>query len=58
MRRQGHSHRLGACRWRHEEFLRSRGIDNVVLDDLRCAELMKKFQTEHPDTWAEDIGED
>jgi cytosine/creatinine deaminase len=42
----------------NEEFLRSRGVDVVVLDDLRCVELMKKFQTDHPDTWAEDIGED
>jgi creatinine deaminase len=42
----------------NEEFLRSRGVDVVVLNDLRCVELMTRFQTEHPDTWAEDIGED
>jgi cytosine deaminase len=42
----------------NEEFLRSRGVEVVVLNDLRCVELMKSFQTEHPDTWAEDIGED
>ncbi|MBY0324933.1 MAG: nucleoside deaminase [Reyranella sp.] len=42
----------------NEEFLRSRGVEVIVLNDLRCVELMKSFQTEHPDTWAEDIGED
>lgn len=42
----------------NEEFLRSHGVEVVVLNDLRCVELMKKFQTEHPDIWAEDIGED
>lgn len=42
----------------NEEFLRSRGVEVVVLSDLRCVELMRKFQAEHPDTWAEDIGED
>ncbi len=42
----------------NEEFLRSRGVEVIVLNDLRCVELMKSFQREHPDTWAEDIGED
>jgi cytosine deaminase len=42
----------------NEAFLLSRGVEVVVLNDLRCVELMKKFQAEHPATWAEDIGED
>lgn len=42
----------------NEQFLRSHGVEVVVLDDSRCVELMNRFQTEQPDTWAEDIGED
>ncbi|WP_026911118.1 nucleoside deaminase [Patulibacter minatonensis] len=38
-------------------FLRERGVDVVVVDDPRCVELMQRFQREHPDVWAEDIGE-
>ena len=41
----------------NEAFLRSHGVEVVVLNDLRCVELMTRFQTEHPDIWAEDIGE-
>ena len=42
----------------NEAFLRSHGVEVVVLNDLRCVELMTQFQAEHPDIWAEDIGED
>ncbi|MPZ30549.1 MAG: nucleoside deaminase [Rhodospirillales bacterium] len=42
----------------NEDFLRSHGVEVVLLNDLRCVELMKRFQAEHPDIWAEDIGED
>ncbi|WP_428682039.1 nucleoside deaminase [Reyranella sp.] len=42
----------------NEDFLRSRGVEVVVLNDLRCIGLMKRFQDEYPDIWAEDIGED
>ena len=42
----------------NEAFLRSQGVEVVVLNDLRCVELMTSFQTENPDIWAEDIGED
>lgn len=42
----------------NEEFLRSHGVDVVVLDDQRCVDLMKRFQQEYPRTWAEDIGEE
>ncbi len=37
--------------------LRSRGVQVEVLDDRRCVDLMSQFQREHPDVWAEDIGE-
>jgi cytosine deaminase len=42
----------------NEDFLRSRGVEVVVLNDLRCVSLMKRFQDEYPDIWAEDIGEE
>ena len=42
----------------NEDFLRSRGVEVVVLNNLRCVSLMKRFKDEYPDIWAEDIGED
>ena len=42
----------------NEDFLRSRGVEVIVLNDLRCVSLMKRFQDEYPDIWSEDIGED
>jgi creatinine deaminase len=41
----------------NEEFLRSHGVEVIVLDDPRCAALMQRFQTAYPAVWAEDIGE-
>ena len=41
----------------NEGFLRSHGVEVVVLDDVRCQELMRRFQLEHPDVWAEDIAQ-
>ena len=41
----------------NEAFLRSRGVEVVVLDDERCGALMRRFKAEHPDIWAEDIAE-
>ncbi len=40
------------------DLLRARGVDVVVLDDDRCAALMREFQERYPRIWAEDIGED
>ncbi|QLQ78879.1 hypothetical protein HG537_0B02270 [Torulaspora globosa] len=40
-----------------EEYLRSRGHQVVVVDDERCKKIMKKFITERPHDWFEDIGE-
>jgi cytosine deaminase len=42
----------------NEDFLRSHGVEVILLNDLRCVELMERFQAEYPDIWAEDIGED
>jgi cytosine/creatinine deaminase len=39
------------------ELLRSRGVDVVVLDDQRCVDMMRTFQTDNPELWAEDIAE-
>ena len=39
------------------EFLRSRGVEVVVLDDQRCVDMMRIFQDAHPELWAEDIAE-
>ena len=39
-----------------EELLRSRGVDVTVVDDPRCAELMRQFIQRHPELWNEDIG--
>lgn len=39
-----------------EELLRSRGVQVDVVDDERCAELMRKFIEQQPQLWNEDIG--
>jgi cytosine/creatinine deaminase len=41
----------------NEDFLRSRGVEVIVLDEPRCVALMSRFQREFPDVWNEDIGE-
>src|SRR5919108_798792 len=40
-----------------EELLRARGVRVEVLQDARCQELMARFIRDHPELWAEDIGE-
>ena len=40
-----------------EEFLRSRGVTLVVLQDPQCIGLMEDFISAHPALWNEDIGE-
>lgn len=39
------------------DLLRSRGVDVVVVDDQRCVDMMRSFQTDRPGLWAEDIAE-
>lgn len=41
----------------NEEFLRSRGVEVVVLDDPECKALMDHFIEKYPQIWKEDIGE-
>jgi creatinine deaminase len=41
-----------------EDYLKSRGIEVVVLDNKDCRDLMQKFIKENPDDWNEDIGEE
>jgi creatinine deaminase len=38
------------------DFLRSRGIEVVLLDDDRCKAVMREFQERFPAVWNEDIG--
>jgi cytosine/creatinine deaminase len=40
-----------------EDYLRSRGVEVVVLDDLECVQMMERFIAENPTLWNEDIGE-
>ena len=42
----------------NEEFLRSNGIEVVILDDAKCTALMARFIAERPEVWNEDIGEE
>ena len=39
-----------------EELLRSRGVEVTVVNDARCAELMRQFIERYPELWNEDIG--
>ena len=41
----------------NEDFLRSKGVEVIVADDPDCIALMKRFITEKPELWAEDIAE-
>lgn len=40
-----------------EDLLRREGVGLVVLQDEECVELMREFIHQHPEQWAEDIGE-
>jgi len=39
-----------------EKLLKENGVEVIVLDDLRCKELMNNFIAEKPELWNEDIG--
>ena len=41
-----------------EEYLRSRGVDLVILDNEECIRLMNDFIAANPELWNEDIGEE
>ncbi len=40
-----------------EEYLRTRGVELVILDDDDCKDMMDGFIQANPDLWNEDIGE-
>lgn len=39
-----------------EDYVRSRGVEIIVLDNVECRQLMQRFINEHPELWNEDIG--
>jgi cytosine deaminase len=41
-----------------EDYVRSRGVHVVVLQDKRCIEMMEQFTRDNPGIWNEDIGEE
>ncbi|TVY92299.1 Cytosine deaminase [Lachnellula willkommii] len=41
-----------------EAYLKQRGIEVVVLENVECRELMERFIREKPEVWNEDIGEE
>ena len=41
-----------------EDYVRSRGVDIVVVDNPECRLLMETFIKNHPNLWNEDIGQD
>ena len=40
-----------------EAYVRSRGVELVILDDPQCIRLMEEFIAASPELWNEDIGE-
>lgn len=41
----------------NEDFLRSRGVEVVIVEDPDCVALMQRFIAEKPELWSEDIAE-
>jgi cytosine deaminase len=39
-----------------EDYVRSRGVELVILDDPECIALMEQFIANRPELWNEDIG--
>ena len=42
----------------NEEFLISRGVEVLIVNDKNCIQLMSQFIKEKPELWLEDIAED
>jgi cytosine deaminase len=40
-----------------EDYLRSRGVELVIVDNEECRRLMEAFIQKRPEVWNEDIGE-
>lgn len=41
-----------------EDYVRSRGVELVILNDPECIKLMEDFIAANPELWNEDIGEE
>ena len=41
-----------------EEYVRSRGVELVMVDSAECYNMMQEFIAAKPDLWNEDIGEE
>ncbi len=41
-----------------EDYLRSRGVELVILNDQVCIHMMRDFISARPEVWNEDIGEE
>lgn len=41
-----------------EEYVRSRGVELVVVDNQECVALMREFIAARPELWNEDIGQE
>ncbi|MGV6853430.1 MAG: nucleoside deaminase [bacterium] len=39
-----------------DTYLRSKGVEVILMDDQNCIELMRRFISEKPELWNEDIG--
>lgn len=39
-----------------EEYVRSRGVELVILNDAECIQMMRDFIADRPELWNEDIG--
>jgi len=39
-----------------EDYIRSRGVEVVVVDEPKCSQLMETFIKNNPELWNEDIG--
>lgn len=40
-----------------EDYVKSRGVEVVIIDDQKCRQLMETFIEDNPALWNEDIGE-
>jgi cytosine deaminase len=40
-----------------EDYVRSRGVEVIILDDQECITIMSDFIKNRPEVWNEDIGE-
>lgn len=41
-----------------EDYVRSRGVQLIVLQNQRCIDIMEQFTQDNPGIWNEDIGEE